>query len=439
MSMVLDRLAATLAVDQIGRNQSITPEGFLLCSDVRIARTGPMMYADYEMPDIPPEPGRHMVTIDRTADVLFHPDAILSFAGKPVTNDHPSKFVTPSTWRQDSIGVVLNPRRGEGIDADYMIADLLITHQDAIDDVRAGKREVSCGYDAKREAVRPGLGRQVSVVGNHVALVDRGRCGPSCAITDSEKGIIDMVKRSAWDRVRDFMKAGKITDAEEELQKLEDADGDDDSDDKKEKKETEDAIKRIVDAALRPIADKLGTLDTAVTKIVKDAEKDDEEEEKKKAEDKRLKDAEAEEEKKKQEDAARKVTDSAPLASAFNDTLSRAEILFPGITFPVFDAKAKSTATNDAMCALRVQALDKAFSDPARRKHVLAVLGGKAPEFSKMTCDAAEVVFTAASELARAAQVADTAGDRSNRRDPAAGPMTAAKMQARIEAFRKKA
>jgi hypothetical protein len=437
MSMVLDRLAATLAVDQIGRNQSVTPEGFLLCSDVRIARTGPMMYADYEMPDIPPEPGRHMVTIDRTADVLFHPDAILSFAGKPVTNDHPSKFVTPSTWRQDSIGVVLNPRRGEGVDADYMIADLLITHSDAIADVKAGKREVSCGYDAKREAVRPGLGRQVSVVGNHVALVDRGRCGPSCAITDSTKGITDMAKRSAWDRVRDFMKAGKITDAEEELQKLEDAEGDDDGDDNK--RETEDAIKRIVDAALRPIADKLGTLDTAVTKIVKDAEKDDEEE-KKKAEDKRLKDAEAEEEKKKQEEAARKVTDSAPLAAAFNDTLSRAEILFPGISFPVFDAEAKSTVTNDAMCALRVQALDKAFADPARRKHVLAVLGGKPPEFSKMTCDAAEVVFTAASELARAAQVADTAsGARGTLRDPAAGPMTAAKMQQRIEAFRKKA
>lgn len=439
MSMVLDRLAATLAVDQIGRNQSITPEGFLLCSDVRIARTGPMMYADYEMPDIPPEPGRHMVTIDRTADVLFHPDAILSFSGKPVTNDHPSKFVTPSTWRQDSIGVVLNPRRGEGSDAEYMIADLLITHQDAINDVREGKREVSCGYDAKREPVRPGLGRQVSVVGNHVALVDRGRCGPSCAITDSKEGITNMAKRSAWDRVRDFMKAGKITDAEEELQKLEDAEGDDDDDGKKEKKETEDAFKRIVADALRPIADKLGTLDTAVTKIVKDAEKDDEDE-KKKAEDKRIKDEAEAEEKKKQEDAARKVTDSAPLAAAFNDTLSRAEILFPGIGFPVFDAKAKSTATNDAMCALRVQALDKAFADPTRRKHVLAVLGGKAPEFSKMTCDAAEVVFTAASELARAAQVADmAAGSRSTLRDPAAGPMTAAKMQKINEAFRKKA
>src|ERR1019366_9161914 len=416
MSMVLDRLAAPLAVDQIGRTQSLTPEGFLLCSDVRIARTGPMLYADYEMPDIPPEPGRHMVTIDRTADVLFHPDAILSFAGKPVTNDHPSKFVTPATWRHDSIGVVLNPRRGEGIDAEYLIADLLITHHDAIEDVRAGKREVSCGYDAEREAVKPGLGRQVSCVGNHVALVDRGRCGPSCAITDSTKGTIDMAKRTPWDRVRDFMKAGKITDAEEELKKLEDADGDDDGDnDKKEKKETEDAIKRIVNDALRLISDRVGAIDQSVTKLVKDAEKDDEdeEEEKNKAEDKRIKDAEAEaEEKKKQEDAARKVTDSAPLASAFNEMLSRAEILVPGITFPVFDAKAKSTVTNDAMCALRVQALDKAFADPSRRKHVLAVLGGKAPEFSKMTCDAAEVVFTAASELARAAQVADAAGPK---------------------------
>jgi hypothetical protein len=84
--------------------------------------------------------------------------------------------------------VVLHPHRGDGLltNNDFLYADLLIQDEDAIRDVREGKREVSAGYDAEYSELAPGEGRQHGIIGNHVALVDRGRCGYACHIGDSE-------------------------------------------------------------------------------------------------------------------------------------------------------------------------------------------------------------------------------------------------------------
>ena len=431
MSKIQDRLSATLTTESIGRTQAFTPDGFLLCSDVRIARTGPMLYARDEMPDIDCEPGKNMITIMRDADVLFHEDSIRSFAGKPVTNDHPPQFVSPSTYKRDQIGTVLNPRRGEGAEAEYLIADLLIGDAQAISDIRAGKREVSCGYDADREQVKPGLGRQTKVTGNHVALVDRGRCGPSCAILDKEN--TDMAKRSVWDRLMTAFKANDEGAFKEELEKAKDEAAEEP---KKDDDETMDKLAKIVRDAIKPLADK-------VAKLTKDAEEKAEEEaeaEKKKAADaKRAQDeeaAKAEEEKKKTEDSAKRgLTDSASLRDEYADVTARAEVLSPGIHFPTFDAKAPSVQTTDALCKFRVSVLDKAYADPKMRPHIASVLGGAPAKFADMTCDAAAMVFRSASELAKMANNRSAGGGATNDADK--GVMTAAKMQAMIAERRK--
>jgi hypothetical protein len=80
----------------------------------------------------------------------------------------------------------MNPRRGVGIDDDVLMADLLIWDKDAIALIDRGKRELSVGYDADYEELGPGHGRQRNIRANHLALVERGRCGPRCAIGDSE-------------------------------------------------------------------------------------------------------------------------------------------------------------------------------------------------------------------------------------------------------------
>ena len=170
------------APTQIGRTQSLTPEGYLLCRGVAIARTGELRYHESELP-VDPDPAG-MITITRSPEEVFSPTTIASFEGKPVTIEHPDEFVNPSNWREHEVGTVSNVRRGEGIEDDMLIADLLVKDADAIEHVRRDRPEVSCGYESEYEQTAPGYAVQRSIVGNHVALVDRGRAGPRCAIRD---------------------------------------------------------------------------------------------------------------------------------------------------------------------------------------------------------------------------------------------------------------
>jgi hypothetical protein len=191
-----------------------TPEGFLLCRDVALARTGQQTYLAHEVPLTPDRAGR--ITVDREEDQVFRPETIESFRGKPFTNDHPAEDVSPENYRDHLIGVIQNPRRGTGDRSDFLIGDILVYDPKAIRDIRSGKREISCGYNADYERISPGRGRQVNIVGNHASLVREGRCGPACAITDA-KG----KSRGKVSRTKNFMDSmkrafGAFQDADEE-------------------------------------------------------------------------------------------------------------------------------------------------------------------------------------------------------------------------------
>jgi hypothetical protein len=168
-------------VERLSPKISETPEGFLLCENVPVARTGEMMYKAGE---VPVKDRGGVVRIKRTEDVVFDDVTISSFEGKPITLDHPDDFVTPENWQQLAHGTVQNVRRGEGEQSDLLLADLLVTTEKAIRLVKGGLREVSCGYDADYAELEEGLGEQRNIVGNHVALVDKGRAGSRCAIGD---------------------------------------------------------------------------------------------------------------------------------------------------------------------------------------------------------------------------------------------------------------
>lgn len=178
---------AFLTTERISDNMRRTPDGFLLCLNVPIARTGPLQYTPAEMPHIPPGPGQ-FVTVERPEGVVFSAETMASFNGKPVVIGHPSTdsgLLTPSTARMAAIGNMQNIRRGAGGDADKLLADLLITDAIAISLIESGQlREVSCGYRGIVEPTGPGRGVQTAIIGNHLALVDRGRAGAECAIKD---------------------------------------------------------------------------------------------------------------------------------------------------------------------------------------------------------------------------------------------------------------
>lgn len=168
---------------KLGSKRSYTPEGFLVCLDVPIARTGEMLYVAGEIPGlIPGKDG--LIRVQRDPAEVFKPEAMASFVGKPTTNDHPPEFVTPANFRRYACGAAANVRQGIGDQSDLLLADLLWSDPDAIKAIEGGKDEISLGYDAEYEQIAPGLAVQHSIIGNHVALVDDGRCGERCSIGD---------------------------------------------------------------------------------------------------------------------------------------------------------------------------------------------------------------------------------------------------------------
>lgn len=170
--------------EQLSEHIGETPEGFLLCASVPLTRTGIFEYTGSE---VPVESGIDgMVKIQRDDDEVFAQNAIASFEGKPVTINHPEGMVTPENWNELTHGVVQNVRRGDGEQADLLLGDLLITTEKGIELVKAGLREVSCGYDAQYEQIEKGKGRQRDIIGNHVALVTKGRAGSRCTIQDNK-------------------------------------------------------------------------------------------------------------------------------------------------------------------------------------------------------------------------------------------------------------
>lgn len=165
-----------------------TKDGYLAVR-AKAARTGIYDYAGVEV-DPNNEHGlrdKAVVKVYRPGDQVFDRASLASFIGKPVTNDHPSVPVTASNWRDHARGTIMGAVR----DGEYVAFDLLLTDAAAIAAVEGGKRELSNGYatDLKFEPGTAPDGTaydavQTSISGNHIALVDRGRAGSECRISD---------------------------------------------------------------------------------------------------------------------------------------------------------------------------------------------------------------------------------------------------------------
>ena len=156
------------------------PEGYLLCLNVPVARTGIQEYLPEEL-GLPPGPDP--VPVSRSETEVFSPETVASFEGMPVTNNHPPDGVTIENIRALQKGHAHNVRRGSGEESDLLLADLIITDPYLIDAILAGKREISCGYTYEL-CEENGQYCQRKIRGNHVAVVDAGRAGPRVSIKD---------------------------------------------------------------------------------------------------------------------------------------------------------------------------------------------------------------------------------------------------------------
>ena len=169
----------------ISKHMTQTPEGFLICRDVPIARIGTQDYLAREL-GLDGEPDRP-VTVERRPEDVFDPAAIASFEGKDVTYTHPPEMLAPENQSSYSKGHAENVRR----EGDFLVADLHLKDPTLISEVRNGiLREVSCGYLCDYTPSGAGY-RQTNIRGNHIAIVPRGRAGHDVAIKMARYKIYD--------------------------------------------------------------------------------------------------------------------------------------------------------------------------------------------------------------------------------------------------------
>lgn len=404
-------------IQKLGPKRSLTPEGFLLCEDVPVARTGDMLYAEGEVPIEAGPDG--LIRISRTPEEVFRDETMASCQGKDVTLDHPDDFVAPANYTTLTRGVMLNPRRGSGIEDDLLLADILIKDPAAITAVQDEEiEEVSLGYEADYEQVSPGRGVQRNIVVNHVAIVPRGRCGPRCAIGDKEPEMKTKdskpSRRPAWlDRLMQSMKAKDEAGVEEALKEGQEA-MDEESEEEREAREAKEKEGKTGDA-LAQILKTVKALDARMAKIeARDADPDDDDDDddddgKKKPTDDTIIEAETAG-KLDQSEVDLYTGDSARLIAA------RAEILAPGVKLPTLDGlKTKDRAV--ALCKCQRRALDQAYETDAGRAAIAPFLGRRAPDFEALPAQVVDAIFTGAAELMRAKNNAGSSSGKVTTRD----------------------
>jgi hypothetical protein len=161
----------------------MTNDGYLVCMP-RVARTGIQIYGGNEVG----MPSMDTVRVYRPPEEVFNKDSMVTFAYRPITDDHPSKPVSASNWKDYAVG----QSGGEvARDGEFMRVPMVVMDEKVIKKYKDGKVELSVGYatDLKWEPGKTPDGQQydaiqTSIRANHIAIVDAARGGHKLRIGD---------------------------------------------------------------------------------------------------------------------------------------------------------------------------------------------------------------------------------------------------------------
>lgn len=161
-----------------------TPEGYLKAT-AAITGVGVQMYLDSELGG----DGNDLVGVFRGPDVVFHEETAQSARLKPITFEHPDINVDAYNYKDLSVGHVGEDVRP--LDDKRLGALIQITDAETIRKIEAGLCETSAGYECyiiREDGEYEGQSYKYRFAGpmiiNHLAIVERGRCGPEVRILD---------------------------------------------------------------------------------------------------------------------------------------------------------------------------------------------------------------------------------------------------------------
>lgn len=169
--------------ERLSEHKYKTPEGYLICVDSILARTGKQSYRRSELFQ---DGDDSEIDVDRPESEVFSPATLASFENKPIVVEHPDEDVNANNIKQYAVGFVRDVKRGKTEDGqDVMLGTLVIQDADTIREIENGEHtDLSCGYDCDiADEANP---TQRNIRGNHVALCAQGRAGIA-KIVDSAK------------------------------------------------------------------------------------------------------------------------------------------------------------------------------------------------------------------------------------------------------------
>lgn len=162
-----------LSRERLSQHKYKTPEGYLICVDSVLARTGKQTY---HRDEVFHDGDDTEIEVDRHPDEVFSEQTLASFENKPITVEHPDCDVTCENYKDYAVGFVRDVKRGTVDGQDVILGTLVIQDAKTIDEIEAGEHvELSCGYDCDiKDEENP---QQRNIRGNHVALCEQGRAG----------------------------------------------------------------------------------------------------------------------------------------------------------------------------------------------------------------------------------------------------------------------
>lgn len=168
--------------------------GYLVLPDCVIARSGILQYSDVICEDGKTVADGALIQVNRPPEALK--ECYAQFANLPLTLEHPDDDeVNPDNAKTLTVGSLgSNPKYEEKNGVGYIICDIIVYDKEAQKSIEDGNTvELSAGYETafrqKRGLTLMGQqyeAEQFLLVPNHVALVERGRCGNECRVCDSK-------------------------------------------------------------------------------------------------------------------------------------------------------------------------------------------------------------------------------------------------------------
>lgn len=209
-------------VDISSTTRQITDEGYL--SGKAVLTTVGVQQYDRSLLTGDAKDAGTLVGVFRSHDTVFNSETMNSARMKPITQEHPNKFINASNYASLARGHLGDTV--SRVDDKKIGSSVLVTDKELVDDITTGNlKEVSLGYTCnikEGKGTFEGQDYEYMFDGpmfiNHLAVVPAGRCGASVSILDKQEKTQMTLDQQIDDLCKNPEAVKKLKDALEKLE-----------------------------------------------------------------------------------------------------------------------------------------------------------------------------------------------------------------------------